>query len=116
MSKDQEFQKIWDEAVTAGRTAGENETPIPMVVSGGYAPVLDGVCGFAWVSVKPATSAFAKWLKKNELARRDSYEGGLRISVFEYNQSMGRKQAHATAMAEVLRSYGFSAYAGSRMD
>jgi hypothetical protein len=59
---------------------------------------MDGVCGFAWVVVKPATSSFAKWLKKTGWADK-AYGGGLSIWIGGYNQSMTRKEAHAAAMA-----------------
>ena len=112
-----EFQSIWDLAVSAGRQAGENAMPTPMVVSG-YEdqPVMDGACGFAWVQVRPGTSAFAKWLKRMDYARKDSYLGGVSIWISDYNQSMARKEAHATAMAKVFRDHGFDANSMSRID
>ena len=112
----QEFQKIWDDAVDAGREAGEKVVPAPMVVSGGYEPVMDGVCGFAWVNIKPGTSAFAKWLKKQGFARSDSYYGGVTVWISDYGQSMTRKEAYAREMARVFCDAGFKAYPASRMD
>ena len=123
------FAKIWEEALGAGLEAGAKHTPTPMIVVQHadpfrdkssivkqYPPVMGGVCGFAWVSVKPGTSSFARWLKAAGLARADSYYGGVTYWVSLYNQSMERKEAHAQAMAEVLRKYGIKAYAQSRMD
>jgi hypothetical protein len=75
-----------------------------------------GVCGFAWISVRPGNSKFANWLKKNELGRRDSYEGGVKVWVSEFGQSMELKEAYAYAFAAVLQEEGLRAYAGSRMD
>ncbi len=128
MSRDECFQFIYDKAVTAGKRAGDAAVPSPMVVSqhenafDDNSPVKDawlvsgGVCGFAWVNIKPGTSAFAKWLKKNDYARPDTYYGGVTIWVSDYNQSMTRKEAHAAAMAKVFTDEGFKAYSASRMD
>jgi hypothetical protein len=124
------FQQIYSEAVAAGRAAVEKAQVAPMIVGsekGFLSGEIDrskpmyfvegGPCGFAWVSVKPANSAFANWLKKQGLARPDSYEGGVKIWVSQYGQSLQRKEAYANAMAESLRNAGIArAYAGSRMD
>src|SRR5438045_1864197 len=45
-----------------------------------------GVCGFAWVNIKPSTSTFAKCLVKNGHARKDY--GGVTVWVSEFGQSM----------------------------
>lgn len=125
MSKSQaaNFQAVYAKAVAAGMAAGNGMTPTPMVVVGGVPGeqqkawyVSEGACGFAWVNVRPGTSSFAKWLRKSGYAR-PAYEGGMQIWVREFNQSMARKEAYATAMAEVFRNeLGINAYAGSRMD
>lgn len=117
MSRDQEYQELWDKAKAAGVAAGEGSTPRPMIVSG-YEddPIMDGACGFAWVNVKPGTSAFAKWLKKKEYGRTDSYYGGVTIWISEHNQSVDRKSKHAAALASVLTEAGFNANPNSRLD
>ncbi len=78
--------------------------------------VEDGVCGFASVNVKPGNSKFAKFLKEMGMARRDSYNGGVSMSVHEYNQSLQKKEAYAYAFAKVLREAGVNARVESRMD
>ena len=78
--------------------------------------VSDGCCGFGWINVKPGNSAFAKWLKEKELARPDSYDGGVKIWVHQFNQSMQKKETYAYAFADSLKSHGVRAFAGSRMD
>ncbi len=117
MSRDEQFEFIWEKALAAGRRAGEEAEPTPMIVSG-YEdePVMGGACGFASVNVKPGTSAFAMWLKKKDHARTDSYEGGVCIWIGDYGQSMARKAAHAAAMAKVFTDQNFRAYSSSRMD
>jgi hypothetical protein len=127
--KDDVFKAIYDEAETAGITAGNNAIPTPMVVGTPTTPfgndidttkkvyvVNDGVCGFAWVNIRPATSKFARWCKKNGKGRTDSYAGGLTIWCHHFNQSMRRKEAWASAFAKVLQKYEIKAYMESRMD
>jgi hypothetical protein len=130
MESQERYRAILREAEEAGRKAGDAVVPVPMVVVERasplddnspvvreYPPVMGGVCGFAWVTLKPATSAFAKFLKKafpNDWNK--AYEGGLSYWVHGYGQSMTRKEAFAHAYAAVLREYGFKAYANSRMD
>lgn len=128
-SKVSEFQKWFSEAHEAGMAAGNASVPTPMVVGSPSTPfgndidpkkptyfVADGVCGFAWVNVKPGTSSFAKWMVKSDKARKDAYYGGVTVWVGYFGQSMTRKEAYASAFANVLRKYGVTAYANSRMD
>lgn len=129
--RDTFFRAAWDKAVAAGRAAAEAATPTPMVVyeadgltdrpkPGGkswYVP--QGPCGFAWVTVRPGNSAFANWLKRNDLARK-AYGGGVQHTVFGYGQSVTLKSAFADAVAASLReSLGLDfgqCYSGSRLD
>lgn len=125
----QEFQDLYARAEAAGKEAAEAVQVTPMVVYSGMSifdrtpditkPVYqidDGVCGFASIHIKPANSKFANWLKANKLAQKDYFRGGLYIWVSDYNQSMTRKEAYATAFAEVLVKAGYKAYAESRLD
>ena len=111
----QEIDALLTKAEEAGRTAATMMTP-PVMRIEGYAPILDGPCGFAWVNVKPANGQVAKALVAAGMARKNSYAGGVTVWVSEYNQSMARKEAHARAFANVLKNAGIAAYAGSRMD
>ena len=77
--------------------------------------VTGGLCGFAWVVVKPASSEFARWLLKNELANR--HEGGRTVIwIREGGQSIECKQLYAQAFAEVLKANGINARPYSRLD
>jgi len=120
------FQNLFNVAYAAGQEAAEAMTPRPMSLVNAdirgnplpNSPVYhcnEGMCGFAWVVVRPATSAFAKWMVKNKLART-GYTGGLHIWISDYNQSYERKLAHARAMAKVISDAGFEAYPDSRLD
>ena len=122
------FAEVWDKAVKAGLAAGKAVNPRPMTVvdadlsgrpvSGGKRyEVPEGVCGFAWVIVKPGNSSFAIWLKKNGYAKTDSYYGGVNIWISNFNQSYERKSACANALAQVLRDeLNIKAWPGSRLD
>lgn len=107
------FQFIWNAAKAAGMAAGNATVPAPMYIKG-YAPVADGVCGFAWVQF-PGNDAFGKWAKKQGFASK-AYPKGLWYWVGEFDQSLTKKEAFARAMAGVLEHYGIKAYAGSRID
>ena len=76
----------------------------------------DGVCGFAWVNIKPARGKFVKYLKDNNIGRKDSYYGGYTVWVRGFGQSLARKESYARAFADVLTTNGIKAYAMSRMD
>lgn len=124
--KNENFEAIYEKAWAAGVAAATAMTPTPMAVqmatglTGGfdwnkpYDVVSDGVCGFAWVSFKGNTP-FGRWAKKTGKAR-PGYPTGLQVWIGNYNQSMQKKEAHAEAMAAVLREAGITAYANSRLD
>lgn len=120
---------LYKMADEAGRKAVEALQVSPMIVTQRENPfddtsalkkawyVSDGVCGFAWVNIKPATSKFAKYLVSIGIARKDSYYGGICVWVRDYGQSMQKKEAYAHAFADVLRINGIEkVYASSRMD
>ena len=124
----EDFETMWAAAHKAGMAAAKRLTPTPMVVTERAVPfddnspikrqwhVPDGVCGFAWVVVRPGTSAFARWAKKHKDARRNYY-GGMTVKwVGEFNQSYEKKFAYARAFAEVLREAGINATPGGRLD
>lgn len=115
-----EYERIWTEAVTAGLQAGYDVVPTPMVVRGYEStPVMDGMCGFAWVSVRPGNSAFARWLVKTGRGR-SAYGGGIQVWISAHSQSYTRKHAHASAMVDVFRSEpllsGVRFFADGRLD
>lgn len=110
----EECRVLLEKAVAAGQAAGNAKKPNPMYIAG-YVPVMDGVCGFASVIIKPASCAFAKYVK--QVCRTyPNYGGGLCLPIHEYNQSMEKKEAHAYAMAEVIREAGIKCWSESRID
>ena len=118
-NKLQAFQDIINKADKAGKDAVNKLQVNPMVVentqTGEQWFVEDGACGFAWVSIHPATSSFARWLKKQGIGSK-GYDSGLKIWIHDYNQSVQKKETYAWAYAEVLRDSGYKAYSGSRLD
>ena len=127
MSNDVLYARLFAEARQCGLDAGNKSSPRPMVVSEGNFDgtpkaggqswyVSEGVCGFAWVKVRPGNCSFAKWLVKSKNGRK-SYSGGVDIWISDFNQSMERKAACAEVMAKFFRdNLGLVAYADSRMD
>lgn len=122
------LERLFADAHLAGMTAAMEHVPTPMLVvehtnplndnspiKRVYAPVMDGVCGFAWIVIKPANCAAAKYAKEH-LGARKGYEPGIHIWVHQFNQSYERKMKYAAAFVEVLRSVGINAYADGRLD
>ena len=121
-------QRIHELAWEAGVAAGEAKVPTPMIVgepttlfgndidySKKVYRVPSGVCGFAWIVIRPATSRIAKYLKAEGIGR-PNYGGGLAVSVSMFGQSYEQKAAFASAYAGVLRENGIKAFAESRLD
>jgi hypothetical protein len=127
-------------AAEAGEKAYRDAIPTPMVVytpknmmaslmggdDGGADPnepvynVPEGVCGTAWVNIKPGGSRFARFILKEGLGRSDSYRGGVNLSPAKIcgdrgSQSLTRWEAAAHAIADVLRDGGITAYSESWM-
>jgi len=113
------FAALFDNAARIGFEAGRNADPAPMAV---YNPASDktdvvseGPCGFAWVTIRPGNGSFARFLVKENLARR-AYYGGVEIWISAHNQSYARKMENARAMAQHLRNAGIEAFPGGRLD
>lgn len=81
-------------------------------------------CGFAWVSIDPKHKGNTKAGKAERVTIREmGFELDWTGKTFQlWNpskhgaQNIDTKEAGARAAAEVLRKYGFSAHAGSRLD
>lgn len=110
-----DMQAIWNEVAEAATKAANDCVPQPMGVysadifgkqTGPVSIVDEGLCGFAWVRIKPARGAFIKFLKDNEIGVT-SCMGGYMISMslFTHSQSFERKEAAARAAVSVLKKY-----------
>lgn len=83
-----------------------------------------GMCGFAWVNIRPKHKGNTRDGKAERLILRAmGFELDWTGKEFQYwnpsnlsCQNVDAKHAGAVACAKVLRSYGFQAYAGSRLD
>ena len=83
----------------AGKAAATGTVPAPMHIRG-YEPIMDGVCGFAWVSVWPRNCKLANALKK--IGWGSSSYNGVNLWVSGYGQSMEKKAAYGRAFADKL--------------
>lgn len=127
---------IFAEAAQAAKAAFDACAPTPMVVGEAkaiFGPgssdidyskptyyVADGVCGFAWVRIRPARGKFVAWCKANGIGHK-GYYGGWEVASWEFgagrsSQSYQRAYAAAAAAARVLASYGITAYEDGRLD
>ena len=108
----QDIERIVAEAKQAARAAADTY----------FNDVMGGVdqyaCGFAWVNIY-GIKGNTKIGKRFALAGvRKDYTGALQIwNPSSYPvQNVDTLEAGARAAAEVLKRYGFEAYAGSRLD
>lgn len=119
-ARNRAHKELHDAGHAAGLKAGQDCTPTPVQWQDAqtgrkFAPEPEGLCGFAWINVKPGNCSFAIWAKRELKAHKDYY-GGVSIWCREFNQSHERKVAYARAYADVLQAAGLRAYAGERLD
>ncbi len=83
-----------------------------------------GMCGFAWVNIRPANKGNTKAGKEErKILRAMGFELDWTGKEFQWWNPSGlgcqnyeAKHVGANAAAKVLQGYGFNAYAGSRLD
>ena len=122
-----EFKILFNEARMAGIKAVLECKVTPMIVqqhsnmADDSSPVTkswfveDGVCGFASINIRPGNCPAANYAKKH-LGASKAYYGGVSIWVHEFNQSLQKKEAYASAFPAVLHNAGIWAHCNSRMD
>ena len=121
MKKTITVSELLKKAEEAGMKAGLEVSPNPMTLTdiktGETFDVAEGGCGFAWVNISPARGKFVNYLKKIGKGHK-SYRGGWDywVSSSELGQSITRKEAYATAFANVLKEWGIDAMMMSRLD
>jgi len=119
---------LYQKADAAGRDAAARCKPVPMIVGTPTTPfgndmdpakptyfVEGGVCGFAWVTIRPARGKFVSYLKSKGLGNV-GYYGGYQMSSRMMTQSMAVNEAYCEAFANVLRCFGVKAHSESRID
>lgn len=121
-TRERYYEGLYRKAMAAAQEASDQAIPTPMVVregsSGRSWHVAEGLCGFAWVSIRPATRPFARFLKKRGYGSAD-YPSGLAVWMGMGGQSITRKEAAAEAFAQVIREAeipGLKVSARSRLD
>ena len=82
--------------------------------------VSEGNCGFAWIWLPKATTAFTRWLKKQGIGMK-SHDTGYTIWYSDLiegdiGQSVERKEKAMEAVVEYLRQNEIDCYALSRLD
>lgn len=131
LERDAEHRALLEQARAAAQAAYAECQPQPMLVyetlglsdapkpNGKAWMVSEGVCGFAWVKITPATSSFARWLSKHKLGHK-SYYGGWDIPVSvlvpSCGQSYDRAQQAARAAVRILREHNINCRMESRLD
>lgn len=116
------YADVYNEAKGAAKQAFAMATPTPMVVTGDKEDyfISEGLCGFAWVTVKlDARTQEGRALR--ELGATGSASRGWQFSfndiVPEYRgQSVERMMVGCQAFANVLNSWGVEARATYRLD
>ena len=104
-----QVERMIQEAMTAANLAARNA----LAIHGDR-----DLCGFAWVNIHgiKGNTKLGKILKqagvRQDYTRAFQIWNPAKVPV----QSVGILEAGAEACAEVLRKYGFEAYAGSRLD
>jgi len=103
LKRETAFYEALHDAHDAGAKAGQEARPNPMIVKG-YEdqPVMDGVCGFAYITVKPGNCRLANYMKKNGFGNYWSYDKAVVVSISYFNQSMERKERYAEAYSKLL--------------
>lgn len=134
MTKKEQAVLIWEEAKAAAEAAAQAAVPTPILVGSPTTPlgsdidftrqvwhVPQGLCGFAWVTIKPARGALVTLLKSLGIGYK-GYYGGWQISAFDLSatagatQSVEIKEAAVRAAAKVLSEHGVTCSSSSRLD
>jgi hypothetical protein len=121
------MKKIFEDAHNKGIAAGNECTPIPMIVetrknmADDDSPIVKqelihaGVCGFVYLTI-PARTNFAKFLIENKLGKKRSHGPGVTYWIRHFGQSYEKKKAYATAFAFHLIDNGINCRMEARID
>ena len=109
------FEEMYNAAHAAGVAAAEAANVELIGIAGRPDYGTFPICGFAWITLRPANSSFARWVAKNRGAHK-AHGGGLMVWVGGYDQSYARKMAYASGFAKELQKLGIRAEPGGRLD
>lgn len=106
METDMDCAAIWKEANEAGLKAVKDYTD----------KYPHSLCGFAWITIRPARGKFVTYLKSVNAGHTGVY-GGYEVSLRGTNtQCIEAKIAGTRAMADVLKSHGINLSVADRLD
>jgi hypothetical protein len=104
------FQADFEDAHAVAVLAGNAANPTPMAVynpaSGATHVVSDGVCGFAYVTIRPRNCKLARFAVDHYCWRSNSWHKRIELSVQDFGQSLARKEAFAEAFAKRMHELG----------
>lgn len=120
---------IYNLAVWHAETASKNIVPHP--VRWGSAKTIfdteidpdepswvedEGLCGFAWVTIRPARGEFVKYLKSRGIGHKNYTGSGWTINTTTHDQSFERNEAWANSFCATLEEYDIHSTVTTRLD
>jgi len=109
------WETLYNLAHNEAVKASNRVVPTPMYITGYTEPVMDGLCGLAYIVVKDARKGFAKWLKSKNIGYQ-CYKGGWEVFAATRDQSFEKAKAYAETFEKILRQNGVECYSVSRLD
>jgi hypothetical protein len=109
------WETLYNLAHNEAVKASNRVIPTPMYITDYTEPVMDGLCGFAYIVIKDARKGFAKWLKSKNIGYR-CYKGGWEIFAETDDQSFERARAYAETFEKILQQNGVECYSVSGLD
>jgi len=131
-STPKDWRSIYQQAHTAGQVAADAAIPTPMLVGTavGLSDTIDtskpvyivrgGLCGFAYIIVRPATGGFVRWMREQQIGYKHYYGGwsvpARPLTPPDLSQSVEIKEKYAHAFANVLREHGINCSVETMLD
>ena len=108
----EQLKSIVDEACSAAKVAATKYFNEKLGGNDRYA------CGFAWVSIYEVKGNTRLGRNLKKVGVKQAYDKSFQIwnPSGHHCQNIDTKEAGAVAAAEVFRKYGFTSYAGGRLD
>lgn len=76
----------------------------------------EGLCGFAWVTIRPARGEFVKYLKSRGIGHKNYSGSGWTINTTTLEQSFERNEAWANTFCAILEKYNIHSTVTTRLD
>ena len=126
------WHALYRAAHEAGQVAADAAVPTPMLVGTavGLSDIIDetkpvyvvrgGLCGFAYIIVRPARGGFVNWMRDNGIGYKHYYGGwtipARPLTPPDLSQSVEIKEKYARAFAGVLRDHGINCTVETMLD